>query len=88
MQENPTCRIESNGSKYWELNGRYHRLDGPAIEWANGDKQWRVNGYPHRMDGPAVDHIDGYKEWWIHGQSFQSEEEFIKYKQLSFLADL
>jgi hypothetical protein len=30
------CRIYDDGDKFWYLNGKYHRTDGPAIEWANG----------------------------------------------------
>ena len=26
------------------MNGKLHREDGPAIEWANGDKEWWLNG--------------------------------------------
>jgi hypothetical protein len=32
------------GSKYWTLNNKTHREDGPAIEYANGDKSWYFNG--------------------------------------------
>ena len=33
-----TVKVYPNGDKYWCLNGKLHREDGPAIEWANGDK--------------------------------------------------
>ena len=33
----------ANGYKFWCLNGKLHREDGPAIEWANGDKEWYLN---------------------------------------------
>ena len=33
-----------NGSKLWYLNGKYHREDGPAREWADGSKEWWLNG--------------------------------------------
>ena len=26
----------------WFQNGKYHRLDGPAIEWADGSKEWFI----------------------------------------------
>jgi hypothetical protein len=36
--------IETNsGSKYYFLNGKNHREDGPAVEYANGDKSWYLN---------------------------------------------
>jgi hypothetical protein len=38
-----TVRVYFNGSKSWHLNGKCHREDGPAIEWANGYKAWYLN---------------------------------------------
>jgi hypothetical protein len=32
-----------DGTKWWQLNGKFHREDGPAIEWSNGDKFWYIN---------------------------------------------
>ena len=32
-----------DGDKSWWLNGKLHREDGPAIEYANGDKSWYLN---------------------------------------------
>ena len=40
----PTIHIEENGTRSWFLNGKLHREDGPAIEYANGDKYWYING--------------------------------------------
>lgn len=28
------------------MNGKRHRLGGPAIEYTWGEKNWYVNGYP------------------------------------------
>jgi len=39
----PECVIHSDGSKYWDLNGKFHREDGPAVEYAGGDKEWYLN---------------------------------------------
>ena len=52
----------------WYQNGKYHRLDGPAIEYANGYKVWYQNGKRHRLDGPAVEYVDGYKAWFQNGK--------------------
>ena len=46
---------ESNGSKEWYLDGKLHRLDGPAIERANGGREWWVNGELYREDGPSIE---------------------------------
>ena len=51
-----TCIIVHNKwekRKEWRINGKFHREDGPAIEWSNGDKEWYLNGRRHREDGPA-----------------------------------
>jgi len=34
----------------WFQNGKYHRLDGPAIEYKNGTKHWYQNDKLHRTD--------------------------------------
>ena len=39
-----TVKVYTNGTKYWYLNGKYHREDGPAVEYADGDKSWYLNG--------------------------------------------
>jgi hypothetical protein len=36
-------REYSSGNKYWYLNGRRHREDGPAVEYIYGNKEWWVN---------------------------------------------
>ena len=36
--------VYEDGDKYWLLNGKQHREDGPAVEWADGDKCWYLNG--------------------------------------------
>jgi hypothetical protein len=37
-------RVYPNRDKYWYLNGKLHREDGPAIEYLNGTKEWWLNG--------------------------------------------
>jgi hypothetical protein len=68
-------RVYTNGDKYWYLNGKLHREEGPAMEWANGDDFWYLNGKLHREDGPAVAHSDGYKAWYLNDEPL-TEEEF------------
>jgi len=36
--------FEGVGRKEWYVNGKLHRLDGPAVEWADVGKVWWVNG--------------------------------------------
>jgi hypothetical protein len=45
-------------AKSYKLNGRFHRLDGPAYIQYNGDgsvafEDYAINGQWHRIDGPA-----------------------------------
>ena len=38
-------KVNDNGT-FWELNGKYHREDGPAYEGAGGYKAWYLNDKP------------------------------------------
>jgi len=61
-----TVKIHDNGTKYWYLNNKLHRTDGPAVEFADGTKEWYLNGKRHRTDGPAVELANGIKEWYLN----------------------
>ena len=37
-------RVYESGTKYWYQDDKFHRLDGPAIEYDNGIKYWYING--------------------------------------------
>jgi len=66
MQQ-PTMTVDRYGNKIWRLDGKWHREDGPAYEYANGDKEWYLHGKLHREDGPAAEHADGTKAWYLNG---------------------
>lgn len=34
--------VTTNKVIFWLLNGEFHRLDGPAIEYPNGGRQWFI----------------------------------------------
>jgi hypothetical protein len=36
--------IRVNKVKSWYIDGRLHRIDGPAIEYANGETRYWING--------------------------------------------
>ena len=57
-----------DGSKQWYMDGKLHRVDGPARVWPNGTKQWYFNGELHREDGPAWERADGSKTWCFNGK--------------------
>ena len=72
-----TVQVLNNGTRKWRLNGRLHREDGPAVEYASGARQWYLNGKCHREDGPAFEYADGTPEWFLNGEHY-TEEEFNK----------
>ena len=65
--------VDQEGTRrYYNSDGRIHREDGPAVEYADGTKVWLINGLRHREDGPAVE-IAGStaihtRLWYFHGQ--------------------
>ena len=68
-------RVYTHGDKYWCLNDKLHREDGPAIEHSDGFKSWWLNDELHREDGPAIEDSNGDKSWWLNGKCL-TEEEF------------
>ncbi len=72
--------VDQSGTKRWYLNGKLHREDGPAVEYANGSKSWYLNGDLHRKDGPAIEYANGTKYWCLHHKQINcaSNEEFLK----------
>lgn len=80
-----TVKVFDNGDKSWYLNGKRHREDGPAVEWANGDKLWCLHGKFHREDGPAVEWANGYKAWYLNDNRHRDDgpaiEEANGYKE-------
>ena len=75
----PECKTYPNGYKEWCLNGKPHREDGPAVEWANGTKEWRLNGKRHREDGPASEWANGNKVWWLNGELHREDGPACEY---------
>jgi len=63
--------------RFWYLNGKRHREDGPAVEFASGAKFWYKNNKYHREGGPAVEHSNGDREWYLNGE-WMTEEEHQK----------
>ena len=53
MNNKPKLIIKPGGTKEWLLNGKRHREDGPAVEWADGTKAWFLNDKQYT-----------YKEWY------------------------
>jgi hypothetical protein len=66
-------KVYDDGDKYWYLNNKLHREDGPAVECANGDKCWFLYDKLHREDGPALE-CASYKQWYLNGTKYTKQE--------------
>ena len=63
----------SHREKEWRVNGRLHRIDGPAFIDSDGTQEWWINGKRHREDGPA---FVGYKQlWFLNNKNITIEVE-------------
>jgi len=78
MQEY-VVKVTRDGDKFWYQNGKLHREDGPALEYANGSKAWYQNDMLHRLDGPAVEHGNGSKSWYQNGKYHRLDGPAIEY---------
>jgi hypothetical protein len=36
--------VDINGTKRWFMDGKLHKVDGPATEWPSGIVGWSLNG--------------------------------------------
>ena len=54
--------------RYYNVAGRLHRDNGPAVEYASGSKAWYQNGKRHRDVGPAVERMDDIMAWYQNGR--------------------
>ena len=82
IEKNPEftgCVIDCDGDKFWYLNGKYHREEGPAVEGANGTKEWFLNGKCHRTDGPALEFADGSKFWYLNGKKHRTDGPAVEF---------
>ena len=71
--------IQKPDAKEWFLNGKRHREDGPAIEYAIGDKVWFLNGKHHREDDPAVETANGTKVWYLNGKRHREDGTALEF---------
>ncbi len=64
---------DENGTIEHFLNGKHHRVDGPAIIYSNGRKVWCLNDKIHRVGGPAIEDEDGFHSWYINGRRHRED---------------
>ena len=74
-----TVEVNGFGDKWWYLNGKLHRTDGPAIEYISGTKSWYLNGKLHREDGPAVEWNNGDNCWYLNDKLHREDGPAIEY---------
>jgi hypothetical protein len=74
-----TVKVYANGTKFWYLNDKLHREDGPTCEYANGDKAWYRDDKRHREDGPAVEFADGRKFWYHDDKLHRTDGPAIEF---------
>jgi hypothetical protein len=62
-------------ARYWRVNGKLHREDGPAIEHDGGGLEWYRNGRLHRLDGPAIERdAPTGSHWFVNGIFLNPQE--------------
>jgi len=71
--------VTEYSTKWYNLEGDFHREDGPAIECANGKKWYYINGELHREDGPAVEYENGNKWHYINGELHREDGPAVEY---------
>jgi hypothetical protein len=72
-------RYEEGGEIFWYLNDKFHRLDGPAMEYPNGTKVWLLNDKMHRADGPAVE-WNGIRDWYLNGERHRDDGPAVEWE--------
>lgn len=84
---NTTTVVNRGGSKYWYVEDKLHREDGPAVEHLDGHREWYIDGLLHRVNGPAIEHIDGHKEYYIKGK-YLNKKDFDDFVRLNIMLKL
>ena len=54
--------------RWYDDEGFYHRVDGPALVWAHGRQLWYSRGMPHFAHGPADLWPSGTLVWYEDGR--------------------
>lgn len=70
--------IEKDQTIKYYVDGKLHRLDGPAVIRPNGNNSWWHEGKLHRLDGPALDWGRDGIGFFIHGRKV-TETAMIDY---------
>lgn len=58
----------------WLLNGKRHKVDGPAVVYApHRLERWYLFGKRHRVGGPAVTFSDGSQLWYMNDKLHRTD---------------
>lgn len=75
--------ITSDGTLYYDKNNKYHRIDGPAIEYIGGrykgHKVWYIHGSCHRENGPAIEWYTGDKYWYLNDKKHREDGPAVEH---------
>jgi hypothetical protein len=71
--------IDRHGNKFYYQHGKYHRVDGPAVEYAGGTNCYYQHGEIHRDDGPAIEYADGTNCYYQHDKRHRDDGPAIEY---------
>jgi hypothetical protein len=57
------------GDKFYYKNDKFHREDGPAIQYVDSGEEWHYEGKAHRIGGPAITRITHDKDCYIRSST-------------------
>ena len=70
-------QVDEYGNVEWVIPStkcvKYHRVNGPAVEYITGSKFWYINNKLHRSNGPAVELINGCKSCYSNGKLHRND---------------
>ncbi len=75
---------EDGGTSWHNKEGKFHRLNGSAVEHIDGYKAYWINGKLHNLEGPAIIYPNGEVEYCIEDifytkESWKKEVQRIKF---------
>lgn len=71
-----------HGETAWfNKQGKFHRIGGPAQEFDNGDKVFYVNGKRHNEEGAAIQLADGRNLFFLNGKEMTEKQWAEEVKQ-------
>ena len=71
--------VDTDGSKWYYINGKLHNPNGAAVIWPDGGQEYWINDQLHNPDGPAMVRANGYKAHYIKGKKL-TEAEFTAWQ--------